>query len=156
MTCQKILYFKICWKKSGLVNSSIIWSYVWVLVVLPNCREGEGGSYGKFWEKNSQARLIIIREWAKNNHTFYEIFIIPLGVFYPTPLQLAAKEYLTCWKIICVYIKPNWRYCLRMSLQCYRKNIVDLIWQGTLHRFFLPQVSQGKPMADYSFSLSDL
>ena len=33
------------------------------------------------------------------------------------------QEYLTCWKIIFVHIKPNWRYRLRKSLQCYRKNI---------------------------------
>ena len=46
-------------------------------------------------------------------------------------LQLGTKEYLTCWKTLNqnghVNIKPNWMYCFRKSLQCYRTNIGDMI-----------------------------
>ena len=68
----------------------------------------------------------------------------PMVYFIRHHLKLGKKEYLTCWKIIYVYIRPNWRYCLIKSLQCYRTNIVDLMWQGILHSFLLPLVPKDK------------
>ena len=88
-----------------------------------------GRSNCKFLEKNLHVHLIIMKEWPKNNSPILRnLDNFPPGVFYSTHLQLVTKEYLTCWKIIFVYIKPNCRYCLRKSLQCYRTNTGNIIW----------------------------
>ena len=59
---------------------------------MPNCK---GGSNCKFWEKNPQIYLIIIREWPKNNlPTLRNLDNFPPGAFYSIPLQLGTKEYL--------------------------------------------------------------
>ena len=100
---------------------------------LPNCKRdgvgvGEMGSNCIFWEENLHVYWIIMREWPKNNFPILRhldnfsalVHFIRLSPHPPSPLQFDTKEYLTCWKIIYVYIKPNWRYYLRKSLQCCR------------------------------------
>ena len=67
----------------------------------------------------------------------------PCQFFYYMKLDLRTRlakfsyrifqVYLTCWKIVYVCIKPNWRYCLRKSLQCSR--IGDIyIYLGDIYR----------------------
>ena len=56
---------------------------------------GRRGSFCKFWDKNPQVQLIIIKEWPKNNPPILKnLDNFPLFGFLstPTPLQLDPKE----------------------------------------------------------------
>ena len=58
-----------------------------------NCRGRGRGVKGKFWEKNPQVYLIIIREWPKNKPSILiNLDNSPPGAFYWNPLQLSTKE----------------------------------------------------------------
>ena len=75
---------------------------------------------------------------SSNFRTFLtELLAVSVFLFYeirpqcPYVLSNLATRYGTCWKIVYVYIKLNWRYCLRKSLQCYGKSIGDIyIFRG--------------------------
>ena len=87
------------------------------------CLIVSGGSNCKFWGKNPQVHLIIIREWPKNNTPILRnLDNIPPGVFIWPTLQLDTKEY--CNYFTTIFSKTAW--ILSAELQNYLKRLSGL------------------------------